>query len=80
MSLTAVLVVYGGNTNFTEEKPASDAVQDWVNTDFITGIEANTGTLNPGGAIFRYANPNSPYETEYRTVQSPTDIAPSDLG
>jgi hypothetical protein len=80
MSLTAVTVVYGGDTNFTQEMPASDGKQDWVNTDFITGMKQNTGTLNTGGAIFRYANPAAPYETEYRVVETPTAIAPSDLG
>jgi len=80
MSLIAVTVVLGGDTNFTQEMPASDGKQEWVNSDFITGMKANTGSINPGGAIFRYHNPNAAYETEYRVVETPTAIAPSDLG
>lgn len=80
MSLIAVNVVFGGQQTFTNEVPASDGKQEWVNSDFITGMEANTGTINPGGAIFRYADPTHPYATEYRVSNTPTAIAPSDAG
>jgi hypothetical protein len=79
MSLTAVNVVYGGNQVFEAEVPASDGKQEWVNTDFIVDMKANTGTLNPGGAIFRYCPPNQAYASEYRVSQTPTAIAPSDV-
>lgn len=79
MSLIAVNVVFGGFTNFLTEVPASDGKQEWVNSDYISGMVANTGTLNPGGAIFRYAPPESPYPLEYRTSNTPTAIAPSDV-
>ncbi len=78
MSLVAVNVVFGGNQTFQAEVPASDGKQEWINSDFIVDMKANGGTLNPGGAYFRYCPPNQAYATEYRTSNTPTAIAPSD--
>lgn len=80
MSLIAVNVVFGGMQTFDHEVPASDGIQEWVNSDFITAMQANTGTVNPGGAIFRYTPPEHPYAVEYRVSNTPTAIAPSDAG
>lgn len=79
MSLIAVNVVFGGNQTFQQEVPASDGIQEWVNSDFITGMQAMTTGYNIGGAMFRYADPNHPYATEYRVSNTPTAIAPSDV-
>ncbi len=79
MSLIAVNVVYGGNQTFEHEVPASDGKQEWVNSDFITGMEAITTGYNIGGAMFRYASPEHPYAIEYRVSNTPTAIAPSDV-
>lgn len=80
MSLIAVTVVFGGNTTFTQEMPASDGKQEWVNSDFIKDMRQNEGTLNTGGAIFRYHPEGNAFDVEYRVTERPTDIAPSDLG
>ena len=79
MSLIAVNVVYGGNTDFITEAPASDGKQEWVNSDYIVDMHANIGTVNPGGAIFRLAPPNAPYVVNYWVTNTPTIIAPSDV-
>ncbi len=79
MSLIALTVVYGGNQTFINEVPASDGKQEYVNSDFIKDMEANRGSLNPGGAIFRYCPEGNAYDVEYRVVETPTAIAPSDV-
>ncbi len=77
MASIGVNVVYGGDTNFINQAPASDAVTRWIETDNIQSMQLNPD--GSGGAIITYNNGISPYSTEIRVTQSPFAIAPSDI-
>lgn len=77
MSLIGLNVVYGGDTNFTTQVPASDAKTRWYETNHFKSMQSNPD--GSGGTIIDYNDGTSPYSVEIRVTQSPFQIAPSDI-
>lgn len=77
MALIGLNVIYGLDTDFSAQAPASDAKVRYIDTRDITSLIPNPD--GSGGSIIMYDNNISPYAIEVRVTQTPNQIAASDI-
>lgn len=79
MSVIGLNVVFGYDTDFTNQVAPSDAKTRFLDTRKFIDMRPNTNLDGSQGTAIMYDNGVSPYGIEVRVTQSPNAIGASDI-